>query len=643
MKRLACLLFLSFSISFSQEHYVTITPAAPRVGEKITVTYNAAAQDASLKSATDLECQTLVERGDMDVVLIETPMTKDGSTWQGNFTVNEPNARFLVFRFASGDDMDNNNGNNWDALVSGADGKPVRGSNYMHGWFLTNGRLFGYTHLPDLSAAREALVKEEQLYPDSWKTPLALWDIELKENDNDQTRSSIHHRLDSLASADKDVDKAYGDLISWYNKLDDSASAIALGKQAMEKFPQGTTSFTLRSQAATREKDPAARAQLIETLLKDFPNIDDKQKEAWKFTLYRSYLAAKNSDKAAEALSSLRHPLGEYYNALAWPLIEKGEQLEKATAWAKQGVELARKPDPAARPGFYTDKEWKEATNDGLEMVLDTYGFGLLQSNKTDDAEKVYHEVYTLSKGDDPDMDARYVETLVRNKQFSDAMNVGTECIESGKQSPKLLEQMQNAFAGKEGSGKAFADLTTDKRREFDDLMSSANAVKKERLHTKLLAERTHKPSIDFTLKNLEGTPVTLSSLRGKIVVVDFWATWCGPCKASFPYLQKVYEKYSGNPRVAFLALDTWERQKDYPSTVSNAKKFIQDNKYTFPVLIDENAVDKYGVTGIPTKFILDRSGSIAFTAIGFDGPGMEDELTEQIEILLNEAGGSPQ
>jgi len=152
-----------------------------------------------------------------------------------------------------------------------------------------------------------------------------------------------------------------------------------------------------------------------------------------------------------------------------------------------------------------------------------------------------------------------------------------------------------------------------------------------------LKKEMLNKPAPDFNLKDFDGNFVKLSDLKGKVVVVDFWATWCGPCKMSFPALQKVVNKYKDNPDILILALDTWEREKTVADKEQKVKAFIADHKYTFKVLFDDaDIVSKYEVTGIPTKFIIDKNGMMQFKTIGFESEQkMIAEMEAQFELLL--------
>ncbi len=118
-------------------------------------------------------------------------------------------------------------------------------------------------------------------------------------------------------------------------------------------------------------------------------------------------------------------------------------------------------------------------------------------------------------------------------------------------------------------------------------------------------------PAPDFTLKDLDGKSVTLSSYRGKkVVVIDFWATWCGPCRFTMPLLQKFHDRNKG--KIEVLSID----QQEDPAKVA---AFIKNAGYTFRVLIDpDNGVSsQYRVYGIPTLFVIDKSGGLAYKHVG--------------------------
>lgn len=122
--------------------------------------------------------------------------------------------------------------------------------------------------------------------------------------------------------------------------------------------------------------------------------------------------------------------------------------------------------------------------------------------------------------------------------------------------------------------------------------------------------------AIDFQLQTVNGTPVKLSDYRGKPVLLNFWATWCGPCQFEVPFLQQINDSYASKGLV-LLAVDlTNSRPTETPDAV---QKFMADHNVTMTVVMDPNKQmgTTYSLTGIPTTLMLDKDGIIRFKIIG--------------------------
>ncbi|MGE7690553.1 redoxin domain-containing protein [Lysinibacillus sp. NPDC097214] len=119
----------------------------------------------------------------------------------------------------------------------------------------------------------------------------------------------------------------------------------------------------------------------------------------------------------------------------------------------------------------------------------------------------------------------------------------------------------------------------------------------------------------DFTLTSLDGEDVTLSELRGKKVVLNFWATWCPPCKAEMPHMQNYYEQYAKKDNVEIIAVNLTEAERDVTedAKIDSVMTFRESFDLTFPILLDQknSAGLAYQVITIPTTYFIDSNGYI--------------------------------
>ncbi len=136
-------------------------------------------------------------------------------------------------------------------------------------------------------------------------------------------------------------------------------------------------------------------------------------------------------------------------------------------------------------------------------------------------------------------------------------------------------------------------------------------------------------PAPDWTLSNPQGQEVSLKDLRGKVVVMDFWATWCAPCKQSMPQIQKLHEEFADEP-VRFIGVNLWEN--------GDPAAYMKDNNYTYELLLKADKIaESYRVVSIPTFYVIDQKGRIAYASLGYT-PDKDKKIADVIRKCLSKA-----
>ncbi len=139
----------------------------------------------------------------------------------------------------------------------------------------------------------------------------------------------------------------------------------------------------------------------------------------------------------------------------------------------------------------------------------------------------------------------------------------------------------------------------------------------------------------NFTLMKSDGQPVSLKDYRGKVVVLDFWATWCGPCQASMPHMEKIFKQLDPS-KVVVLGVCTWDKEAAYQQWLQEHK-----NDYTWTFALDKDQPDAvssklYNVSGIPTTYIIDAQGKVRAELVGYSqGDKSLDEALAKLGIKV--------
>lgn len=619
-----------------------ISPAKPGVSSTLEFEYNS----GELFSVTDKPLYAVAyfyNATQMYPVAQSYQLKKSGKTYTAEVKDTPTDAVFALVKVTNGKQTDWNGDNMWEILFY--DGKKPLNNAYLRQALSHLGSPITNIKRPvSFPLALKSLRSELDQNPDNFQAKITLASVlyETKEISKAEFTSRVEALIKGGYNADKEneVRAAARALQS----IGLPADASDIEKKFATKYPKTDLAEELMRVSCMQAKTPDEFEIAVRDYLKAFNY--GVFGDGMYMDLLKFYLQQGNADKAIQIVRGYPVPPGvasnppaSILNMLAVTILQNDSLLTLAQQYAERAIRSAESANTGFRPRFISPVEFEYSNAELLGISSDTYGYILRRKNKLNEAIEAFkrsEEVLGLDATGD--MLEHQAEAQSAAGNMNDAAETARRAIKTGRALAPTVQRFLSSTT------------ETDKRQaEYKALLMQAKPFKKIKLNSEMMnwniASQTFAKKDDtaqlrpheIRLTTMDGKNVTLADLKGKVVLIDFWATWCGPCRVSMPYMQKVYEKYKDNNQVQVVMCNVWERAEDRKKVVQG---FLEQNKdFSFPMFMDttDELVGCFGVTGIPTKFYIDKNGIVQFKEVGFPGADVfVEDTSEKIDMLLN-------
>ncbi|CAM3547655.1 TlpA family protein disulfide reductase [Sphingobacterium prati] len=423
----------------------------------------------------------------------------------------------------------------------------------------------------------------------------------------DSALESLNHIKDSKVLSKKLKSLGAGSetdlqlLLQFYSTSRKSSDSIA--EIALKRFPKGKIAQEILFHKVYEENDVEMQENLFKQLINEYPETDV---EHLAQIMVVNFSRQRYSAKVPASLAYIQG------NARPWALDEVLKVIFSSDLELAENLVRAEmsKPD--------NSKE--------VQLLLLKWQSQLLaKKGNFVEAYAALKDYYNQTTYKTPELNAHYYYLMSKTGGYREAFYELEKAVLQGEADEEIIQELTHAYA----------KLYPDK----DPAVYLSDLGKK--YENKYLQEMVNEPAPNFVVTDSSGKEVSLLDFKGKTIVLDFWATWCGPCKRGLPSMQMAVDKYKDDPDVKFLFIHTWEKMQD---PTADARKYLSGNKFNLPLYMDlkapgskvNRAALAFKIRGIPAKYVIDSKGNIRFKLLsGFSGSdeAAVSELSTMIEL----------
>ncbi|MES2275247.1 MAG: TlpA disulfide reductase family protein [Bacteroidota bacterium] len=612
---------------------LTSSPAFPERGQDVTITYHAGAPGAKIPA--DAKSISLVFTYSTFYELpYKLPLVQNGSDWSVTFKL-QRYATFATFYVQSGTLVDKPADNKHYSVAVYTNGKRVR-DGYLHEGYSLSAQMGRSQLIHDLQ--RELLQTELKNYPDNYEAQIRLITNSLAATKDAAERQQLYNQAhqiiaDRFAKAPTTMGilntVTMGYLILGENSRVDSVHRVVLAK-----YPTSDAAMDFLTEEISKEKDTTKRIIRLERALLAAKDKKGDGSTSIHSDLFDYYAARKNTPKALYHARFFRNDTSPHraktIKGIAETLTKYHLAPDTALKYAQQAFQIADTypvgiiryfPEYGYIPAYVADSARAKQVSIAKANLLATMALNHLYKKNHNAALKEANQAEALT--DDKQTLGNIAYVYEHEHMPEKAFNNYWKILLKEPSDGEALAASQRNYRAYKGSDDGYQEKLDQLSKILKQQMT--RVVKKEVLNL---------PGPQLTsIVDLQGKPLDMEQLKGKIVIMDFWATWCVPCMEELPYLQKVYNQYKNNPKVVFMVINSGSK-----NTLADAQGWAKQHaNYTFPLYYngDKDIGDKVGFTLIPTIAVLDQVGKMQFRTIGFEGLVLEQKLSAQIDLLL--------